>query len=152
MSFFGLFFYWFRWLDYAAPVKSDICKLVLFITGYILWNIDNQFCNNLRSIRDSIGLPWAWLLELHGWYVSYSIVLSPPLSFLMSQLFLLPSLHTLNSISRFLFSVRVMRTNVLPTTKVAYPHWHSSLPAHLARRMSLPDRLARAAAVGRSYP
>jgi dihydroceramidase len=44
--------------------------LALFLLGYGLWNIDNQFCDNLRSIRRAIGLPWAWALELHGWYVS----------------------------------------------------------------------------------
>jgi dihydroceramidase len=41
--------------------------LGLFITGYILWNIDNRFCDQLRATRRAVGLPWGWLLELHGW-------------------------------------------------------------------------------------
>jgi dihydroceramidase len=37
-------------------------------TGFILWNIDLEMCSELRSLRSHIGLPWAWLLELHGWW------------------------------------------------------------------------------------
>jgi dihydroceramidase len=36
--------------------------------GYLLWNIDLELCHVLRSTRAQIGLPWAWLLELHGWW------------------------------------------------------------------------------------
>ncbi|KAL2127509.1 hypothetical protein VTI74DRAFT_10617 [Chaetomium olivicolor] len=36
--------------------------------GYLLWNIDLEFCAQLRSWRESMGLPWAWLLEFHGWW------------------------------------------------------------------------------------
>ena len=38
------------------------------LVGYLLWNIDLEFCVELRSIRQQIGLPWAWLFELHGWW------------------------------------------------------------------------------------
>jgi dihydroceramidase len=36
--------------------------------GYVLWNIDLEMCGALRGWRNQIGLPWAWLLELHGWW------------------------------------------------------------------------------------
>lgn len=36
--------------------------------GYVLWNIDLEYCHGLRSLRQRIGLPWAWGLELHGWW------------------------------------------------------------------------------------
>jgi dihydroceramidase len=36
--------------------------------GYVLWNIDLEFCAELRRMREAAGLPWAWLLELHGWW------------------------------------------------------------------------------------
>ncbi|XXH01641.1 hypothetical protein Hte_008001 [Hypoxylon texense] len=42
--------------------------LALLIVGYILWNIDLELCAELRSLRESVGLPWAWLFELHGWW------------------------------------------------------------------------------------
>ena len=38
------------------------------VLGYLLWNIDLEFCMQLRELRAQVGLPWAWLLELHGWW------------------------------------------------------------------------------------
>src|SRR6202044_3855947 len=45
--------------------------LGLFVLGYALWNVDNRFCEGLREVRHAVGLPWAWVLELHGWYVPF---------------------------------------------------------------------------------
>ncbi|EED13862.1 conserved hypothetical protein [Talaromyces stipitatus ATCC 10500] len=42
---------------------------VIFNAGYIVWLLDGWACGFLRSAREKIGLPWAFLLELHGWYV-----------------------------------------------------------------------------------
>ncbi|KAB8235675.1 ceramidase [Aspergillus alliaceus] len=42
--------------------------LGLFFTGYIIWNLDNQMCNDLRKWRRIIGLPWGIILEGHGWW------------------------------------------------------------------------------------
>ena len=36
-------------------------------TGFGLWVVDNRLCAPLRVAREAIGLPWAWVLELHGW-------------------------------------------------------------------------------------
>lgn len=36
--------------------------------AFLLWNIDLHWCHELRSLRHAVGLPWAWLLELHGWW------------------------------------------------------------------------------------
>lgn len=33
-----------------------------FLSGFILWIIDNECCDLLRSVRHEIGLPWAFLL------------------------------------------------------------------------------------------
>lgn len=38
------------------------------LLGYLVWNIDLEFCAMLRDVRERVGLPWAWLLELHGWW------------------------------------------------------------------------------------
>lgn len=38
------------------------------LTGYLLWNIENKFCAELRVLKTQVGLPWAWLLEFHGWW------------------------------------------------------------------------------------
>ncbi len=41
---------------------------VALVSAFVIWNIDLEFCMELRSMRERIGLPWAWLLELHGWW------------------------------------------------------------------------------------
>jgi dihydroceramidase len=38
------------------------------VLGFVLWNIDINYCMELRDLRSRIGLPFAWLLELHGWW------------------------------------------------------------------------------------
>lgn len=35
--------------------------------GYIVWLIDEFACRYLTSARHVVGLPFAFLLELHGW-------------------------------------------------------------------------------------
>lgn len=42
---------------------------VSFGLGYIVWLLDDWVCGMLIDLRHSVGLPWAFLLELHGWYV-----------------------------------------------------------------------------------
>ena len=42
--------------------------LVYLLVGYALWNIDLEFCAQLRELREWIGVPWAWVFELHGWW------------------------------------------------------------------------------------
>jgi len=42
--------------------------LILFIGGFAIWNLDNVFCAQIRRFRRAIGLPWAILLEGHGWW------------------------------------------------------------------------------------
>ncbi|KAE8164844.1 ceramidase [Aspergillus tamarii] len=41
---------------------------VIFNLGFYLWLIDGWVCGFLRSARAKIGLPLAFLLELHGWW------------------------------------------------------------------------------------
>ncbi|OAQ64145.1 alkaline phytoceramidase [Pochonia chlamydosporia 170] len=42
--------------------------LTIFLAGFAIWNLDNIFCTTLRGWRREIGLPWAILLEGHGWW------------------------------------------------------------------------------------
>jgi dihydroceramidase len=42
--------------------------LVLLLVAYALWNIDLEYCMELRRIRERVGIPWAWFFELHGWW------------------------------------------------------------------------------------
>ena len=67
--------YLYHWLQpgYPKALSQDwnfrTWKAILIcVFGYVLWNIDLEFCAELRQMRAQIGLPWAWLLELHGWW------------------------------------------------------------------------------------
>ena len=40
----------------------------ILVVAFVIWNIDIAKCFELRRIRRDIGLPWAWFLELHGWW------------------------------------------------------------------------------------
>lgn len=39
-----------------------------FLGGFLIWNLDNQFCSVLRGWRREMGLPWGMILEGHGWW------------------------------------------------------------------------------------
>lgn len=42
-------------------------SVVCFVFGYLVWLIDELVCNALTNLKDSVGLPFAFILELHGW-------------------------------------------------------------------------------------
>ncbi|KAI9735232.1 MAG: hypothetical protein M1834_001822 [Cirrosporium novae-zelandiae] len=44
------------------------CGLSIFLGGFAIWTLDNEFCSGLRQWRHQIGLPWGMLLEGHGWW------------------------------------------------------------------------------------
>ncbi|KAJ5679410.1 hypothetical protein N7462_007654 [Penicillium macrosclerotiorum] len=42
--------------------------LSMFLGGFFIWNLDNQFCSQIRQLRRKVGLPWGIFLEGHGWW------------------------------------------------------------------------------------
>ncbi|KAF3388677.1 Alkaline ceramidase 3 [Penicillium rolfsii] len=42
--------------------------LSMFLGGFLIWNLDNQFCSQIRVWRRKVGLPWGIFLEGHGWW------------------------------------------------------------------------------------
>jgi dihydroceramidase len=42
--------------------------LSAFLGGFGIWALDRIFCNQFRSWRHEVGLPWGILLEGHGWW------------------------------------------------------------------------------------
>ncbi|EER28077.1 Alkaline phytoceramidase family protein [Coccidioides posadasii C735 delta SOWgp] len=42
--------------------------LTSFLTGFLIWNLDNHYCSTFRGWRRRIGLPWGIVLEGHGWW------------------------------------------------------------------------------------
>ncbi|CVL04794.1 hypothetical protein FPRO06_04612 [Fusarium proliferatum] len=51
-----------------------ILGLGFFGFGYIVWLIDEFACRYLTSARHAIGLPFAFLLELHGWWHVFTAI------------------------------------------------------------------------------
>ncbi|KAG9229964.1 ceramidase-domain-containing protein [Amylocarpus encephaloides] len=54
-------------------VQRDVKSLsiwggVIFIGGFGIWNIDNATCGILTTAKRTIGMPWSFVLELHGWW------------------------------------------------------------------------------------
>lgn len=47
--------------------------LTMFLGGFFIWNLDNQFCSQIRVWRRSVGLPWGIFLEGHGWWYVCSL-------------------------------------------------------------------------------
>ncbi|KAH8676364.1 alkaline ceramidase [Xylariales sp. PMI_506] len=42
--------------------------LSIFLGGFLIWNLDNMFCNTIRAWRHHMQLPWAIVLEGHAWW------------------------------------------------------------------------------------
>ncbi|KAI0873958.1 alkaline dihydroceramidase [Hypoxylon argillaceum] len=42
--------------------------LSIFLGGYLIWNLDNIYCDTIRRWRHQIQLPWAVILEGHAWW------------------------------------------------------------------------------------
>ena len=59
-------------IDNAEAQKNMWWTIIIgvttFLTGFILWVIDNECCDFLRLVRHHIGIPWAFFLEFHGWW------------------------------------------------------------------------------------
>ncbi|KAL6854762.1 hypothetical protein ACO1O0_005887 [Amphichorda felina] len=55
----------FFWARLAPPrdMALGICLL-----GYAIWNVDAELCAALGGLKERAGRPWAWLLELYGWW------------------------------------------------------------------------------------
>ncbi|KAF7548030.1 hypothetical protein G7046_g8819 [Stylonectria norvegica] len=42
--------------------------LTMFLGGYLIWSLDNEFCPQVRGLRRTIELPWAIVFEGHAWW------------------------------------------------------------------------------------
>ncbi|KAI0443281.1 ceramidase-domain-containing protein [Xylaria telfairii] len=42
--------------------------LSIFLGGFLIWNLDNWYCDTIRRWRHQIQLPWAVVLEGHAWW------------------------------------------------------------------------------------
>ncbi|KAK3935098.1 ceramidase [Diplogelasinospora grovesii] len=67
--------YLFHWIKPEFPEAKGLKwraqglkALYMLLAGYFLWNIDLEYCAELRKLREWAGFPWALLFELHGWW------------------------------------------------------------------------------------
>ncbi|KAH9236190.1 hypothetical protein K456DRAFT_1561827 [Colletotrichum gloeosporioides 23] len=42
--------------------------LGVFLSGFLIWNLDNSLCSHIRRLRRQLGFPWGALLEGHAWW------------------------------------------------------------------------------------
>ncbi|KAI8957055.1 putative alkaline phytoceramidase [Daldinia sp. FL1419] len=42
--------------------------LSIFLGGFLIWTLDNEYCNTIRRWRHQLQLPWAIILEGHAWW------------------------------------------------------------------------------------
>ncbi len=68
-------------LRLGAYADANVLQEILpSLAGFFIWNMDNIFCHSLVAARNYIQLPWAVLLEGHGWWhILTGIGESPPL-------------------------------------------------------------------------
>ncbi|OAA65410.1 alkaline dihydroceramidase [Niveomyces insectorum RCEF 264] len=65
-------------LQIRSPGRTDVVMrqlwtlsfvgITLFLVGFTIWNLDNIYCVHLRTWREILLLPWAIVLEGHGWW------------------------------------------------------------------------------------
>jgi dihydroceramidase len=48
--------------------KMVAVGLSIFLGGFAVWTLDNQYCSSLRAWRRRVGLPWGIISEGHGWW------------------------------------------------------------------------------------
>ncbi|KAL2207143.1 alkaline phytoceramidase [Sarocladium strictum] len=58
---------------YARDVLRTMWQMIatglgVFLGGFLIWNLDNIFCDQARGYRRAIGLPWGGVLEGHAWW------------------------------------------------------------------------------------
>lgn len=56
-------------LEVSDAVRRDLTEsAAMFVLGSIAFNIDRNYCASLRAMRDVVGTPWGFVLEMHGWW------------------------------------------------------------------------------------
>ncbi|XP_022095222.1 alkaline ceramidase 3-like [Acanthaster planci] len=57
-----------------VAMSQDCCRylvwypMILYFTAFVLWNIDNLYCEHVQRLRDSLPSPLSVLTQLHAWW------------------------------------------------------------------------------------
>ncbi|KAK4502876.1 hypothetical protein PRZ48_006302 [Zasmidium cellare] len=45
-----------------------VIALGCMVFGYFLWQLDFRYCPELTQLKRSVGMPWSFVFEFHGWW------------------------------------------------------------------------------------
>ncbi|KAK9797466.1 hypothetical protein SCARD494_03295 [Seiridium cardinale] len=56
--------------SHVVPADAIVKDMWIMVAtgGFLIWNLDNVYCDTIRRWRHSMGLPWAVILEGHAWW------------------------------------------------------------------------------------
>ncbi|CAH7670845.1 ceramidase [Phakopsora pachyrhizi] len=49
-------------------MKCEFIGTGLFLTGFLIWNIDNLFCDKISQLKEYLGSPLSFIIEGHAWW------------------------------------------------------------------------------------
>lgn len=52
----------------ADATRYTLMGAVLFLIGFLIWNIDNLYCDRISQLKEHLGTPWSFILEGHAWW------------------------------------------------------------------------------------
>jgi dihydroceramidase len=50
--------------------RLQFTGIAVFVTGYLIWNLDIHLCGQWRILRRMVGMPYGFFIEGHGWWHS----------------------------------------------------------------------------------
>ncbi|KAM3467671.1 hypothetical protein MY5147_008704 [Beauveria neobassiana] len=75
-----------RLISYCGLIGVGICsagyhmtlkyhtQMLNFAFGYFVWLLDDWLCQLLTNLKHTVGLPLAFLFELHGWWHIFTAI------------------------------------------------------------------------------
>lgn len=60
--------------DRSRLARQFWAALGTMVFAIVVWLIDLELCYPLRDIRGAVGSPWAFVLELHGWWHVFTAI------------------------------------------------------------------------------
>lgn len=74
--------YLLKWSEFAGRIpqanKAAVTRVfssgaAIFVLGFIIWNLDNIFCNTITHWKQAVGWPAAFFLEGHSWWHVFTV-------------------------------------------------------------------------------
>lgn len=49
-------------------IRYQLAGTLTFLAGFLIWNVDNVFCDQISELKESLGMPRSFMLEGHAWW------------------------------------------------------------------------------------